>query len=373
MKRILGALLAICLLLSAAAAETVLDPGADRGITINKADVNPVIEGVSPVTGRTLADLEYIDDFAGQAITTRYMPMLVQIDNANGGIGLRAPWGARYADVVYEVPIYKTGDTRMSFLFSDYIPSAVGPLRSARIFHAWLREEWDCGFIYYGQQEYETTSVPKYFEQSGTTQKGILFSGIVGVSKPWKQYFGVKKDAGFTLMPPHDKTCNAAAVSTLIPDDYTAANHTWLFTDEVPEGGDEAVIVHVTWGNKEFNSSLEWNDADGCYERYMYPFTEENLYVDFDTKTPITFNNIIVQFTDMDWVKVDAPKPTVLGTGNADYFMGGRHYSGVWQREDLASRTVFYGEDGNEIQLQRGRTLIVVMDGKTANRSVSYE
>ncbi len=374
MKRLFSFLLVFCLLFSLAAAETTLDPNEARGITINRAGLNPVIEGESPTTGRKLADLEYIDGFAGQVITTRYMPMLVQIDNAGGGVnteafGKRAPWGGLYTDIIYEAPLYKGGDTRLTYVFSDYIPTAVGPLRSARLFHAWLREEWDCGFIYYGQQEYAKTSVPEQFKELGANKKGILFPGTVGINKPWKQYFGVREP----LKNPHNKTVDAAAVSTLIPDDFVAANHTWLFTDTVPEGGDDASVIHVTWGKKEFNNELEWDEDEQCYYRYMLVDAKGNQYSDYDTGEAITFNNIIVQFTDMEWVMTDAPKPTVIGTGNADFFMGGKHFAGVWEREKMSSRTVFYGADGNEIELQRGRTLIIVMEKNMDTRSISYE
>ena len=65
--------------------------------------------------------------------------------------------------------------------------------------------------------------------------------------------------------------------------------------------------------------------------------------------------------------------PTLTGTGNADYFMGGKHIAGVWERKDYDSRTVFYGEDGNEIELQRGRTLIILMGYNNKKSKVSYE
>ena len=58
----------------------------------------------------------------------------------------------------------------------------------------------------------------------------------------------------------------------------------------------------------------------------------------------------------------ERPNPNLLGTGNADYFMGGKHYTGVWNREKVDDRTVFYGQDGNEIALQEGRTIIIMLD-----------
>ena len=183
------------------------------------------------------------------------------------------------------------------------------------------------------------------------------------------------------LAPPHDKSVNVAALVSLIPADFEAANHTWLFANELPAGGDDAEVIYVNWARGDlaiYNSILEWDEDDECYYRYMTNKQGgSELYSTIaagdDRAEPITFNNIIVQFTEIEWPGTNQPKPTVLGTGNADYFMGGKHMAGVWQRETLSDRTVFYDENGYEIEMQPGRTLIIVMDYQTANRSVSYE
>jgi len=397
MKKIVGLLLCLALLLSAALAETTLNGGENRGIEINKADVNDRLNGISPTTGRVLSQVAAgapTSGFAGLALTGRYMPIIVQIDNADGGIGYkdgkvtynRAPWGANYSDIIYETPLYRDGQTRLSFLFSDLLPDAVGPCRSARLFHAWLREEWDCGFAFYGQQEYTATNVPAEFQKFGADKKAngmLLFSGTVGDNHAWKQYYiAYSKENGkkVDLTHPHHVSANVAAMVSLIPGDFEAANHTWLFTNELPEDGDDAEAIYVNWARGDlsiYNSLLEWDEDNECYYRYMsdtkgkYNNVYRNLRYEEDVE--ITFNNIIVQFTDMEWVRTDAPNPTVLGTGNADYFMGGKHMSGVWNRDSISERTVFYNEDGDEIMLQPGRTLIIVMDYQTDNRSVSYE
>ena len=90
-------------------------------------------------------------------------------------------------------------------------------------------------------------------------------------------------------------------------------------------------------------------------------------------RTEITFQNVIVQLIKMDWWNKSVPYPEAIGTGNADYFIGGRHMAGVWQRTSVADRTVFYDENGDELELQRGRTLIIVMDYQTDHHSVRYE
>ena len=107
MKKLLSLALALMLLTSAASAlaNTVIDPNENRGIQLTPAGLNEVEEGVSPTTGRVLADVDTPAGFAGQAVTGRYMPMLVQIDNTTGGVGRVAPWGASYADIMYETPL----------------------------------------------------------------------------------------------------------------------------------------------------------------------------------------------------------------------------------------------------------------------------
>ena len=401
MKKILSLLLCLALLLgTAATAETTLNGGEARNIQINKADLNDEIDGVSPITGRDLNQVfeeGYQDGFSGQAVTGVYLPIIVQIDNADGGIGYsdngkangnRAPWGAQYTDVIYETPLYKQGDTRLSFVFSDLIPDAVGPIRSARMFHAWLREEWDCCFAYYGQQLYTATNVAEVFNQTGATSKAdglLLFSGIVGDNKPWKQYYTKFPENKKKLAPPHDKSANAAAmVSLTLSTGFQAPNHAFKFADALPEGGDDAEEIYIEWakgGLAYYNSLLEWDEDNEWYDRFMSDksgkFSESGRYSTLkagpDEAVPIHFNNIIVQFTDIEWPRTDAPKPTVLGTGNADYFMGGKHFTGVWNRDSLSERTVFYDENGEEIELQRGRTLVVVMDYQTEGRSIRYE
>ena len=371
MKKLFALVLALTLALTAAAtAETAINGTESRGIVLCDVEDNEEIEGVSPTTGRTLADIEVPDGFAGLAATGRYMPMLVQIDNADGGVGYRAPWNLAYADIIYETPLYLTSkehhsvETRLSALFSDLIPDEVGPLRSARMGHAMIREEWDCGFMYYGQQEYEGTNVVEYFASTGADKKGVLFSGTSGHS--YKEYIYAR--AG--LAAPHDKGCNLAMLASLIPESHTARSHVSLFTTEVPEG-DAATEIFVNWNFEDYNSRLVYDAETGLYSRYMLDGSNNaTLYTDYTTGDAITFANVIIQWTQVDWPRVDAPYANMIGEGNADFFMAGVHVSGYWKRESTESRTVFYDADGNEMEFQVGTSLIVTMP---LEHTVSYQ
>lgn len=383
MKKLISFILAAMMLLTAASAlaDTKIDPKEKRGITPAAVTENEVEEGISPTTGLTLSTLNVPTGFTGMAATGRYLPMMVQIGNDDGGVGNRAPWGASHVDVVYEMPLHKNGATRLTFLFNDVVPDSVGFIRSARLGHVWIREEWGAGFVYYGQQEYESTNVIREFRNLGHdyVYDDLLFTGIVSNNKPWAKYFTERSG----LIHPCHINANVAAIYSLIPEDYVAPNHAFKFTDEVPEG-DAAQRVSLCWNNGEYDttygSMLVYDLDSNSYLRYMR--RNKNAlepWADKDTGEQICFANVIVQFVNVEYKSNDAPIVRVIGKngnnytaveGNADFFMGGKHIAGYWKHDDVTSRTVYYGPDGEEISLQRGKTLIVLFPNDGQNGSV---
>ena len=409
LKKLLSLMVCLALVIcsvSALADPTVVDAAAERNITITPAGENTVEAGVSPTTGRKLADVAndlQAENFLGMYLDGEYNAVLVQIDDTEGGIGNRAPWFASYADVIYETPIHRNGTTRMSMIYSDTQPEFVGPVRSVRVNHLWIREEWNVPFLYAGRQYMEGdpvgTSVPQQMELLGLhnpekpSSPGVplMYDGTTG-AKAWNDYcFRVTN-----LTAPHNAIYRLPGIlNNVVPKgQFTPVNHTYLFADELPAGGDDAGTVYVTWGNTTYNSKLVYKPAEGVYERYVnsdnYTLYDEMAPENIRKTTndvgktvyrctlahgnPITFSNVVVQFMGMSYPESDErPLPVVTGTGNAEFFMGGKHYSGVWQRDTLQDQTVFYGPDGTEMPMQRGKTLIIMMDYKTAGRSVSYE
>lgn len=327
---------------------TVIKDEQDRKIDVKglgkdgNFPVNPEIPGESQTTGLPW--------------TGTYMPMLVQVDNADGGIGNRAPWGASDADIIYETPLHLGGETRLSFLFSDVIPESVGPVRSARLTHVELREEWDAGFLFYGGQEYEGTSITDAFIKYGTTKKGVLFSGIVGTNKPWKKYYNDVEG----LLNPHNVNANVKAMQALIPAGFKAPSRPYLFTDELPDLGDFATTINIILEKPEYCSSFEYEADANVYLRYM----AGQPYIDKNTGEQLSFSNVIVQRTEVTFYHgiPDRPLTVNIGSGNADIFIGGRYIPGYWVRTGINQRTVFFDQDGNEIKLQRGKTFISIED-----------
>jgi len=378
MRKLLALVMALLMMTGVSMAETVLDPKEQRGIVPAEAGLNEPEEGISPTTGRALDRLYAPEGYAGLAITGRYLPMLVQIGNDSGGVGDRAPWGITYADIMYETPLTRNEATRMTAVFSDLIPDSVGYVRSARVGHVWIREEWDGGFLYYGQQEVSGSDVKAEFRKTGANDKGVLFSGTAG-GTAWKHLYTARK----RLKSPYNMDANVAAMSRLVPEEHTPVNHTFRFTDEKPQG-DPAKYVYINWGSgaSNYGSRLVYREDWGGYIRNVGK-DKSVWYADRDAaEGAVAFTNVIVQFTKVAYNHNNKLEPIVYvigkngepAEGNADFFMDGVHVQGYWRRESMNSRTVYYGPDGEEIELQRGKTLIVIFpDDGEDGKSVSYK
>lgn len=391
MKRFLAVLFVLSLLVNTAMAETTINGTANRGISHGAFAANTVPEGISPTTGLKLSDYNVSSDFAGLAVNHTYFPVLVQIscpydDKTKAcGTGNRAPWGLQYSDIIYELPLHVNGEVRMSALFSDVIPDAVGPIRSARVGHVWLREEWDCGFMYYGQQEYKLTNVITEVRRTGASEKGLLWPGTSGTNRPWKKYYNKYSSKylhNSPLKAPNNRTGNPAGfiLDYLLPDwpDVIAypsqINHTMKFADSAFTGGDAAQTINVSWNRKDSNEIYIYNAATAQYTRNLESDSKKGgpvEWVELETQEPITFSNVIIQWTETTYLGRDAPVTHNIGDyneqtgtyasmeGNADIFMNGRHITGGWYREGISVRTVFYDENGQEVALQPGRTMII--------------
>ena len=341
---------------------TVLQGQADRQIKpVTPPERHPIIAGESPTTGLSWTGV--------------YLPMLVQISNpqdsvkVNGstvkaaGIGQRAPWGGQYADVVYEGILYRTGETRISFLFNDSLeegqPTSVGPVRSARIGHVLLREEWQSGFVYAGGPRREENNISEMFSELGASDKGVLFNLLDG---KWQDY----KERLKGVKAPDNYSANVVGLRTLIPTDYAAQPHAFLFSDASPytDGYDMAYNINLDWGHEKWVSHFVYDETENLYFRY----SGDAPYMSFasaedrsvENQTWMSFSNVIIQRVNYEYTNNNKIMPVMqnVGQGNADIFIGGRYIPGYWVRESVEGPTVYYDDQGNELQLSRGKTFI---------------
>lgn len=353
MKKFISLTLVLIIVLSTlvvtASAATTIPNTLTRNIQLKgrNADgsfpTNPVIPGESTTTGLPTTN-------------TAYFPILVQIDNNPAGL---PQWGIASADIMYELPIAGQGMTRLTAFFSDQYPIEAGPVRSGRVMHVDLREEWDALILHYGKQEDAGSDMREALRDYGVNAKGLAIDGIAQ-----------KYENDFPRVKYHKAPHNVSAYVQKLHDDKVAEQYPFKerpfkFTDDTNYGGtpvNEFTVIHK--GNKDFSSTYVYDQNRKAFLRY----TLDGPYYDLlKPEIMLAYNNVIIQRSKLSWNgSSSAPLfNDIVGTGAADIFVAGQYIAGAWARNKLNERTVFFDQNGNELALQRGKTWIVICDDST--------
>lgn len=285
-----------------------------------------------------------------------YRPVMVVVSNAP------AAWkliNFMDADVVYEALIQGPGYTRYTAIYNDVHPEEVGSVRSARLYHALLRDEWDCPFVFggsYGLDDYDIydyfkgTRVPEGFlhERTGRYQFSALMRSKE-IASPHNLFVRMQDlIADFWPMDPE------------YPEKQYAPRPAGLLFSQTPTMGESpATRVDIFYDRLNYYASYQYDEASGLYSRSYagYPMTDRS------TRAPVMVANIIVQRAEHSYVENIASRPVIdlIGSGPADVFIEGTHIRGYWRRNSAQEPTEYYcsEEEGAErILLKPGKTFI---------------
>ena len=371
-KNLLTALLLLVFAAASAQADNVVLPYAEPSSTVITEDVpseNPVEVGVNPLTG---------EPWSG-----KYRPIMVQIDADPNAL---PHWGVSSADIMYELPLHSAGNTRSVALFMSEIPSIAGPVRSARVPMASLREMWGAAWVFAGTQEDWVRENPliDVFDFTFTFNDGVRSGGryrfpfMNGLDMGYSDLFERRSDGNHVA--PHNLAVHTSGIPSLF--DYYPAMHSFRFTDEPQTRGVDVSGMTLTFKETSpaFISSYQYNPSNGLYTRYR----EGAPYVDGLNGETCTYANVIVVHTKVEWYNGNGSRPVVrlLGQGTADIFQNGKWIRGTWLRgaqkgeteflnaADQDSRMVFLDDEGNELEMQRGKTFIQIVDEGILSLSV---
>lgn len=307
---------------------------------------NPLVDGISGTTGLPS--------------TTGYRPILVQISNTSGA---RPHWNISEADIVYEMIYWGPAHTRYVAVYNDNKPELVGGVRSARVGHCSVRQEWDAPYVFWGGQSMDGTSVYDFFKTNNVSSQ-FLFDATGGAGT--RSGIGGVFSRDSRRASPDDAIANIQVVDSQYwptnedGTDYQPRNHSFKFSSTSPSyGSDDAVEIYIPYDEKEYYPSYKYNATDRVYERF-YNGAEQ---YDGQTEKRLVASNVIVQYADLTFFKNTKARPVVnlMGEGVMDAFIGGRHIRGSWQRRTLDNRTVFTDLNGEEITLLPGKTFIQII------------
>lgn len=287
-----------------------------------------VVEGLSLLTG-----LPYDGD--GKVI-------MVQLENTKAA---RPHSGLSDADLIYEMEVEST-ITRLTAFFQGVYPQKVGPVRSTRKQHMYLWREWNYLYVFMGgSRKVEGQDIDVLREQLG-----IAADRIDGTKMGFGFFRSTDRKIPHNAYMDLEKAMNERY-------DFEPKARTLAFLDAEVEGGVPASKISFFY-SKDNKVTYELNEDENLYYRYINgePMTDK------ENGKQIAVKNIIIQrvthypvpgtvYTNMEQI----------GTGDAEYFIGGVKKRGIWVREDLESMTRYLDEEGNEIAFQPGKTFIQIL------------
>ncbi len=284
-----------------------------------------------------------------------YRPVIVSIENAAAA---RPQTGLMNADIVYEF-LVESHITRFQALFSDDVPSYVGPVRSARYYFIDLQQEWNGMYAHIG-----------YTRLSGKYSRGWddCAIHISGGEHFWRiEADGVKSEHTMYL---HLQDL----VNAEYGDHRPNRDERFLFQTGVAyEGAQRVNRVDVPFTGKT-NLYYTYDAATGRMLRFQdgkeFMVRTPNDAGSYDSEQ-VAVNNLIIQHCTYGMVPGSAQpgenkgrrSVELTGTGACEYIINGQLMTGTWERATLEDVTRYYLADGSLVTLEPGNTWIEVIPG----------
>ena len=264
--------------------------------------------------------------------------------------------GVSYADVVYEY-VVEGAITRLMGVFENYDDlDKIGSVRSCREYFVYTALEFDAIYMHFGQAAYAVELLGKDY-----------VNNLNGLGEAGDTCFYRTSDR----QAPHNVYTSAKGIQAGIEklgyreDHYEGYKGKFKFCDlnkvVTNDGGKPATHIEPKYRiNKPW---FDYNGQTGKYDRYQY----DGPQIDDLTGEQISFDNVIIQYNK--WIQLDEKDYLAFDChsgGLIQYFTKGKMVVGMWQRDineenfDL-SAIRYYDMDGNEIEINNGKTFICVV------------
>ncbi|MBN1162203.1 DUF3048 domain-containing protein [Patescibacteria group bacterium] len=317
---------------------------------------------VNPITG--------IEFSESDAPWTKYRPLGVMVNNY---IDARPQSGLADADLVYEI-VAEGGITRFLAFYLTNTPEKLGPIRSTREYYLVLvKELGDAMLMHHGYS-------PQALEAIQSWPIRSLQRGDAPYWRDTSRDVAVEHTLyanGVDLRKRGDELGWEGTrdfVSYKFKDDKPILE--LLETDDPKAVGQDPFIEIHFWYEGDYSGIFEYKPDSNSYLRYTgYDANGDPIaHKDAETDIQVEVKNLIVQFvTEKAIVGDDSNRLEyeLIGSGEGNVFMDGKVVGITWTKADRDSRTMFYDQDGNEIEFNRGKFWIAIAPDRNVDQ-VTY-
>ena len=280
-------------------------------------------------------------------------PVAVNIDNH---FESWPNYGLSQASLVYEIPVEGSA-TRFLALYTPNIDdreeiSKIGPIRSTRPYFVELAKEYDALLAHSGGS-------PEALERIEELEVSNLEEiAWWGPDYYWRVYSRLEPHNLFTSSQNLAQGVVDWELGESVPD-YRA----WKFNQDIE-------LAEYTAANEIL---LDLSEADVYDVSYKYSSSTKSYlrwqadeeHIDGLNNQQVGVNNLIVQYIPQKII-LDFEgriKLNLVGRGKAIIFRDGVKIEGSWKKLDYNSRTIFYNEQGDEIEFSPGNLWIEIVPG----------
>ncbi len=293
----------------------------------------------NPLTG------ELVDD---PAVLQR-RPIAIKISNSPPQY-VRPQSGLSHADLVFEHPT-EGPITRFTAIFYGRIPTAVGPIRSARLIDLEIPAMYDAALAYSGA----SIGVSHLLHNSDIRPRliGSNESGYyrTGEDKPWEHTLYGDPEGFWQTLDERGEN-HSPSLATLM-----------AFSVESPPDGRPASAININY--------LDWTTVDWEYDQETHRYwrwVDGEPHIDANTGAQLGTTNMVIVFanhqldvTICEFQSDDAclaysTEIQIWGRGPAIIFRDGLQYEVTWKREQRSHMLTFFDHENKPVPLQIGNT-----------------
>lgn len=333
-------------------AETIEQTAEETG---NAAEVADSEEAPAEGMVRSKLTNEWVD---GSLANKR--PIAVMIPNEISAV---PHYGISNADILYECNV--EGDmTRLMGIFGDWENmEKIGNVRSARDYYIYWSFEWDALLCHYGGPFYidevisrETTNNINgtvaaegvYFRSTDRSAPHNAYISAEGINQAIEQYDYSKEYRGMAD-DNHFQFASAFEPNTL--NQYS--------------GAVEGSFIDMSECYPMTKSYFKYNETDGLYYRYQnLAGGTDGPHVDAANDEQLAFKNVIIQNTyyEVRDEKGYLAYQCIDNSRDGWFFTEGKAIHINWVKESDYGATRYYDDDGKEITLNTGKTMILIVE-----------
>ena len=327
------------------------------------AEAEPEVDlDAPPAEGMVRSRLtnEWVDE---EVAKTR--PIAIMVPNSKTA----SQYGLSDASILYECNV-EGSMTRLMAVWEDWDKlEKVGNIRSCRDYYLYWAFEWDAIYIHYGGPFY----IDDLIARDDTQNINCIDYGNATYRDTAKN----STDNAFTDTERIKDAVEHYGYPTEYREGYADENHYQFATIAEPNTLEqyadaiEAKKVDMSPAYPVTNCYFIYNEETGLYDRYQHLSGDsDGPHIDLANNEQLSFKNILVQNT---YFEVRDQKGYLAfqchdTTRDGWFFTNGKGIHVTWEKTSDYGATRYYDDDGNEIKLNTGKTMVCILeDGDSFN------